>query len=170
MSGFDIILIVSLVAFTVNGTMKGFFAKVLSLAALLGGIIFSARFGRDMALFFNGLTGLGTTICGVVGVAAIFVILFVLAGKLAKAMKKVSILQAWDKIGGALFGLLEGALILSLLLLFLGFFNIPPPGPALEKSFMYKPVKNFAPNVYKTFISSKGSEEYLDKFFFSRGK
>ena len=168
MTGIDVILIVALVAFTVNGFAKGLFAKVLSLAALLGGIVLSAKYGGDAANFLARLIGFGTTICGVIVIAAIFVILFVISGAIAKGLKKVSILQMVDKLGGALFGFLEGALILSLLLVVLGFFKIPSPGPTLNKSFMYGPIRGFAPNVYKTFISKKTSEHYLDKFFFSK--
>lgn len=167
MTGIDVILIISLVAFTVNGFAKGLFSKVLSLAALLGGIVISAKYAGHIADFLGGLLGFGTTICGVIAVAAIFIALFTIAGAISKGLKKVSILAIWDKFGGAVFGFFEGALILSLLLLVLGFFNIPSPGPTLSKSFMYNPVKGFAPNVYKTFISKSASEHYLDRFFFS---
>lgn len=167
MSGIDVILIVSLVAFTISGFSKGLISKVLSLAALLGGIVIAAKYGGDIASFLAALLGFGKTFCGVVAVAGIFILLFVVAGAISKGLGKVPILKIWDKFGGAIFGFLEGALVLSLLLLILGFFNIPSPGPALDKSFMYDPVKNFAPNVYKTFISKKASERYLDKFFFS---
>lgn len=167
MTGIDVILIISLAAFTVHGFTKGLISKLLSLAALFGGIVISAKYGGHAADILANLLGFGKTICGVVAVAAIFVILFVITGMITKGLKKVSILQLWDKFGGAIFGFVEGALILSLLLLVLGFFNIPSPGPALSKSFMYNPVKGFAPNVYKTFISKTASEHYLDKFFFS---
>lgn len=167
MSGIDVILIVSLAAFTVNGFSKGLISKVLSLAALLGGIVLSAKYAGDAATFLGRLLGFGTTLCGVIFVAGLFIALFVISGMISKGLKKVSILQVWDRFGGALFGFLEGALILSLLLLILGFFNIPSPGPSINKSFIYGPLKGFAPNVYKTFISKKDSEHYLDKFFFS---
>ena len=138
-----------------------------SRAALLGGIVISARFAGHIAVFLGGLLGFGTTSCGVIAVAGMFIVLVVIAGTIAEGLKKISIGAIWDKFGGAVFGFLEGALILSLLLLVLGFFDIPSPGPNLNKSFMYNPVKGFAPNVYKTFISKKVSEHYLDKFFFS---
>lgn len=167
MTGIDVILIVSLAAFTVSGFSKGLFSKVLSLAALLGGIVFSAKYGAEATDFLAALLGFGRTICGIIAIAGIFIILFVIAGAISKGLKKVSILQIWDRFGGAIFGFLEGALILSLLLIVLSFFNIPSPGPTLDKSFMYDPLKSFAPNVYKTFISKKASERYLDKFFLS---
>lgn len=167
MTGIDVILIVSLAAFTVSGFSKGLISKVLSLAALLGGIVISAKYGAEATDSLAALLGFGRTICGIIAIAGIFIVLFVIAGAISKGLKKVSILQIWDRVGGALFGFLEGALILSLLLIVLSFFNIPSPGPTLDKSFMYNPLKGFAPSVYKTFISKKASERYLDKFFLS---
>ncbi len=165
MSGFDIILMVALAAFMVNGFTKGLMAKILSLAALVLGILVSARYGRELAQLIMHYTGFGETFCGMIGIAAIFITLFVVASLLSKALKKVAILQIWDRLGGALFGLLEGGLLLSLLLLFLAIFDIPAQGPALEKSFMYEPVKGFAPSLYRIFVAGQTTEKFLNKFF-----
>ncbi len=165
MSAIDIILIVALAAFTVSGFTKGLVAKILSLAALVVGIIVSAKYGKVVANFLVHFTGFSETVCGVIGVVVIFVVLFAVAGILSKGFRKIPIFRIWDKFGGAVFGLLEGALLLSLLLLFLQIFNIPAEGPTLKKSFMYDPLKGFAPNVYEMFVSNKSSERYIDKFF-----
>ncbi|HEY9167418.1 MAG TPA: CvpA family protein [Candidatus Kryptonia bacterium] len=165
-SGFDIILVTALVAFTVNGFAKGLISKVLSLAALLGGVIIAAKYGMDLSQFLSRLVGIGDILSGVICISLIFIVLFVAAGMLARAFKKISIIQIWDKTGGAVFGLVEGALILSLLLLLLAVFDIPAPGPSLDRSFSYKPLKSFAPTLYRSFLS-RSSVEYLDRFFFS---
>ncbi len=167
-SGFDIVLCVGLVAFTINGFAKGLIAKVLSLAALLFGIILAARYGKQIANAIEGVLGFGHTISGIIGVSLLCIVLFTVAALLAKGFRKIAIFNIWDKFGGAVFGFLEGALLLSLLLLILAIFNIPPKGPALKKSIVYQPVKNFAPELYRAFVSSSTSERYLDKFFFFR--
>ncbi len=165
-NGFDIVLCVGLIAFTVNGFARGLIAKVLSLAALLAGIILAARFGKEISIELSRYTGLGRTFSGVIGVSLLFVVLFVIAGLLGKGLRKVAIFKVWDKFGGAVFGFLEGALLLSLLLLILAVFDIPPSGPALDRSIVYKPVKNFAPEIYRAFVANSSTERYLDKFFF----
>jgi len=163
-SGIDIILMIALVAFTVNGFSKGLISKVLSLGALLGGIIISAKFGKQFAAFVARTLGIGDMSSGIIAIACIFVGLFIIASILSRAFKKVAVMQLWDRIGGAVFGFLEGALILSLFLLLLAIFNIPSQGDSINKSFSYKPIKNFAPMLYHSFLS-KSTEEYLDRFF-----
>lgn len=165
MSGFDVILALVLAAFIVSGFTKGLVAKILSLAALVTGIVICAQYGKDIAVFLAGLTGLNEVVSGVVGVAAIFIILFILAKIVTRAFRKISIFRIWDKLGGAVLGFLEGALLLSLLLLFIARLGFQSEGPALGKSYLYQPIKNFAPMVYRTFISREPSNSYFDKFF-----
>ncbi len=164
-SGFDIILIIALIAFAVHGFSKGLFSKLLSLAAIVAGIIIAAKYSKRIALFVGNILGTSEMVSGIIGLVILFAVLFFIAGLLSKGLRKVSILQLLDKFGGAIFGLLEGALLLSLLLLILSIFDIPAPGPSREKSFMYKPVKNFAGVVYKTFIMKSSTEKYIDEFF-----
>ena len=165
MSGFDVILAVVLAAFVLSGFTKGLVSKILSLAALVVGIVICARYGKDIASFLAGLTGLNEVVSGIVGVAAIFIILFIVAKILSRAFRKISIFRIWDKLGGAALGFLEGALLLSLLLLFIARLGFQSEGPALGKSYLYQPLRNFAPMVYRTFISRGPSNSYFDKFF-----
>ncbi len=164
-SGIDIILIIALIAFTVHGFSKGLVSKLLSLVAILGGIIIAAKYSKKIALWVQGIVGGSEMICGIIGIVLLFAILLLIASLLTKLFKTVSILQIWDKFGGAVFGLLEGALMLSILLLILSIFDIPAAGQSLERSFMYKPVKNFAGIVYNTFVSGEATEKSIDNFF-----
>ena len=164
-SGIDIILIVALAAFAMHGFSKGLISKLLSLAALLAGIVIAAKYSKRIALFVGNTLGTGEVVSGIIGLIILFAALFFIAGLLAKGLKKISILQIWDKFGGAIFGVLEGAVLLSLMLLILSVFDIPAPGPSRDKSFMYKPVKNFASVVYETFITKASSEKHIDEFF-----
>jgi membrane protein required for colicin V production len=163
-SGIDIILMIALVAFTVSGFSKGLISKVLSLGALLGGIIFSAKFGKQFAAFIARSVGMGDMSSGLIAIVIIFVGLFIVANILSRAFKKIAVMQVWDRLGGAVFGFLEGTLILSLLLLLLAIFDIPSNVDTINKSFSYKPIKNFAPMLYHSFLS-KSTEEFLDRFF-----
>jgi len=165
-SAIDIILIVALLAFAVHGFSKGLVSKLLSLAALLAGIVIAAKYSKNIAMFVQGIIGASEMVSGIIGVVLLFAVLFFIAGLLSRVFKKVSILQIWDKIGGAVFGALEGAVFLSLLLLILSIFDIPASGPSIERSFMYKPVKNFAGIVYRGFITkSSSTEKNIDDFF-----
>ncbi len=165
MSFIDIILIVVLIAFAMHGFAKGFFRKVFSLLALLIGIYIAAKDSKEIAAFVGRLLDVGEMTSIVIGLVAIFAALFIVASLLAKGFRKVPILQLWDKFGGALFGVLEGALFLSLLLLLLSLFDVPPNGPSLQRSIIYKPLKGFAGQVYEFFTTSRTTEKYINDFF-----
>jgi membrane protein required for colicin V production len=164
-SGIDIILIIALIAFMVHGFSKGFVSKFLSLAAILAGIIIAAKYSKKIALMVQGMVGGSEMTCGIIGIVLLFAILLLTASLLTKMFKHVSIFKLWDKFGGAVFGLLEGALMMSILLLILSVFDIPASGPSLEKSVVYNPVKNFAAVVYRTFVTNGTTEQYIDDFF-----
>ncbi|MCL5034221.1 MAG: CvpA family protein [Bacteroidetes bacterium] len=164
-SALDIILIVVLIAFAMHGFSKGFFSKVFSLLALLAGIYIAAKESKPIASFVGNMLGTGEMVSIIIGLIVVFAALFMVAALLAKGFRKVPILQIWDKLGGAIFGVLEGAMFLSLLFLFLSLFDIPANGPSLKKSFLYQPLKGFAGLVYKTFTTRTSAEKYMDKFF-----
>lgn len=168
MSGIDIILIIALLASTLHGFSKGFVSKFLSLAAILAGIIIAAKYSKKIAVMVQGIVGGSEMIGGIIGIVLLFAILLVVASLLTKMFKSIKILQIWDKFGGAIFGLLEGALMLSILLLFLSIFDIPESGASRDKSFMYKPVKDFAGVVYRTFVTNGSAEKTIDDFFSKR--
>ncbi len=164
-SGIDIILIVVLIAFTMHGFAKGFFSKVFSLIALLAGVYIAATDSNQIATFVGDTLGVGELTSIIIGIAFVFVALFILAAVLAKGFRKIPILQIWDKFGGAIFGVLEGAMFLSLLLLFLSLFDIPAKGPSLNRSFMYQPLKDFAGYVYHEFTTRTPADRYIEEFF-----
>jgi len=164
-SSIDIILIIALLAFVVHGFSKGLVSKLLSLAAILAGIIIAAKYSKMIALMVHGVVGGSEMTCGIIGIVLLFVILLLIASLLTKMFKSIKILQIWDKFGGAVFGLLEGSLMLSILLLILSIFDIPASGTSRDNSFMYRPVKNFAGVIYKTFVSGGATEKTIDDFF-----
>ncbi len=164
-SSLDIILIIAFLAFTVHGFSKGFVSKFLSLAAILAGIIIAAKYSMKIALMVQGIVGGSEMIGGIIGIVLLFMVLLLIASLMTKMFKSIKILQIWDKFGGAIFGLLEGALMLSILLLILSIFDIPASGASRDKSFMYKPTKNFAGVVYRTFVTNGSAEKTIDDFF-----
>ncbi len=164
-STIDIALIVGLLAFALHGFSKGLVSKLLSLAAIVAGIIIAAKYLKEISLWVRGFIGGSEMVSGIVGTVIVFAVLLLIASLLTKLFKSISILQLWDKIGGAIFGLLEGALILSILLLVLSIFNIPAVGPSLDRSFMYDPVRGFASTIYTTFVQQGATDKVIDDFF-----
>jgi membrane protein required for colicin V production len=164
-NGIDIALILGLLAFVVHGFSRGLVNKLLSLGAILAGIIIAAKYSKTIALMTKDVIGASETVCGIIGVALLFLVLFLAASLLTKLFRRMSILELWDKVGGAIFGLFEGSLMLSLLLLLLSIFDIPAAGSSADRSFLYSPLKNFAGEVYRTFATGGSAEKSIDEFF-----
>jgi membrane protein required for colicin V production len=165
MNGVDIALILGFLAFAVHGFSKGLVSKVLSLAALVAGIIVAAKYSKEIAMTVQSTIGGPETACGIIGIVLVFVVLLAVASILKKAFKKLSMFELWDKIGGAVFGVFEGALVLSIFLLILSIFDIPAAGSSASRSFLYQPTKNFAGEVYSTFLENGSTEKWIDDFF-----
>ncbi|MDR0316707.1 MAG: CvpA family protein [Treponema sp.] len=134
----DIIFIALIVIFTVRCALRGLISEVLSMAALVLGLL--------AALFFCGNGGEwirlrfmpGTqTIPEVLAFIALFLIVF-LAIKLVESMLKGIIegvmLGSADRFFGILFGLLEGIIVVSLILFVLYIQPLFDPHPLLENS------------------------------------
>ncbi|MGC8596052.1 MAG: CvpA family protein [Candidatus Kryptoniota bacterium] len=164
-SSIDIVLGIVLLMAAVHGYSKGFFRKLFTLCALLLWIIIAARYSRSIATYISQLTGFSEIVSGIIGLAVVLSALLFFAHIFSRWFAKAKLLRLWDKVGGLIIGSLEGALLLSLLLLLLSLFNIPAKGPSLERSFLYRPVKNFAGSVYKTFTSPGKRGSFIDGLF-----
>lgn len=164
-SSIDIVLGIVLLVGALHGYTKGFFKKLFTLGALLIWIIIAARYSRSIATYVSQLTGFSEIVSGIIGILVILFALLFFAHVFAKWFAKARLLQFWDKIGGLIIGFLESALLTSLLLLLLALFNIPAKGPSLDKSVLYRPVKNFAGSVYKIFTTQGKKESFIDGLF-----
>jgi Colicin V production protein. len=164
-SSVDIVLGIVLLMAAVHGYSKGFFRKLFTLGALLLWIVIAARYSKSISIYISQLTGFSEIVSGIVGLAVVLAALLFFAHVFSRWFAKAKLLRLWDKVGGLVIGLLEGALLTSLLLLLLALFNIPAKGPSLDKSILYKPVKNFASSVYKTFTNKGKRESFIDGLF-----
>lgn len=123
MNWLDIVLIVVLALFILSGLIQGFIRTALALAGLIVGIFLA---GRYYVAFGNWLPIANTNIANIVAFAIIFIAVMVAAVLLAFFLRKIIslIMLGWaDKLLGALFGLVLGALfcgaVLTLLTRFL---------------------------------------------------
>ncbi|MGB2798939.1 MAG: CvpA family protein [Dehalococcoidia bacterium] len=123
MNWLDIVLIVVLALFILSGLIQGFIRTALALAGLIVGIFLA---GRYYVAFGNWLPIANTNIANIVAFAIIFIAVMVAAVLLAFFLRRIIslIMLGWaDKLLGALFGLVLGALfcgaVLTLLTRFL---------------------------------------------------
>jgi len=117
MNWLDIVLIVLLFIPTFMGLRKGLIKTALSFAGLIIGIVLAGRFYDSLSVIF-GFTN-NETLANVLAFVLILAAVYIVALLLAKLLRSIaqSLLIGWvDNLGGAIFGLLSGFLLLGAIL------------------------------------------------------
>ena len=123
----DIIILAVLVLSTLFGLMRGFIREVLSLVCWIAAFWIAWAFGAQVAQLYGGwlddpaariVAGYATCFAGVLVVGA-------LAGWVLRTLVKVSGLGGGDRFLGMLFGLARGLLLVTFVVLMLGFTTAP---------------------------------------------
>ena len=150
----DIIILIPLLLFAWQGYRKGFIVEVATLAALLLGIYFALYFSDYAATLLVKYFTIDEQYLAAVSfiVTFIVVVIAVIAiGKIVQKFIDLLLLGFLNKLAGAVFGLLKGALLISILLVIINYFD---PGQNLikkeqkEQSVFYQPVASIAPWPY----------------------
>ena len=165
MSFIDIILGGLILYGLVKGLMKGIFVEIASLIALIAGIYGAIHFSYFAGDFLStkvdwdekyiNLTAFAITFVGiVVGVS--------LAGRFLTKIADFAALGVLNKILGAAFGALKFAVILGAVLVFFDKTNNTiefVKKETIEKSVLYKPVKDIGAFVFKLVLKDKEEEQ-----------
>lgn len=154
MATIDIVLLIVIGLFGALGKRRGFLSQVVLIAALLLGIWLTIRFSGyvskilisnfDTSAQNTPLWAFGLTFAAVVVGVYFFVHLF-------KGAMHVIRLQWLDKILGLAFGMLKGALLVSVVLALLsqgGVMQKLISRDAMKKSVLYAPVRGLAPRLF----------------------
>ena len=115
----DILIWVILVAFMVKGFTKGLVREVCALVGLVAGAWAAFKYYPFLAEAIRPLIRLPHIASVAISFVLIFVVLgllFYLLGHLLTAVLKIMLLGGVNRIGGIIFGCLEGAFLLSILL------------------------------------------------------
>src|SRR5260370_25891289 len=134
MSGADWIIVALLLLNVVSAAIQGFFAEALSVAGLSVGCIGAAwqypRLGGWLSSFFKS-----EWLVDIFGFLIIFfaiVLLFGIAGRIARWVMKEAGLSGFDRFLGAVLGLLKGGLMVAVILM--GLTAFAPTAKLLEDS------------------------------------
>ena len=117
MSWLDIVIIVVVAIATFWGLRIGITKAVLSLAGLIVGVILAGRYYIPLAEQLTFIPQ--TSIARIVAFAIILIVVMVIAGVLANLLKWAATIMmlGWvNRLGGAVFGLVLGAIFCSALL------------------------------------------------------
>lgn len=171
----DIFIIIPLLIFAWNGYKKGLIVELTTLVALVIGL-YVAFFFSDVAItILNDNFKINQEYIAIIAFFVTFgVVLFLVlaAGKIVEKFIDVLMLGFINKIAGAAFGVLKGALLLSIFIWVLNYFNFSGymfTEESRSKSMFYEPVESIAPTLY-SWLDSKnftfdipGKEEVIDK-------
>jgi len=118
----------------VLAAMHGFFAEALSMAGLVAGYVVAAwqyqRFADWLLTFLN--SELLAEIFGFLLIFFAILIVFSIAGRIARKLMKEAGLSGVDRLLGALLGLVKGALAVAVVLM--GMTAFTPTSSMLERS------------------------------------
>ena len=134
MTAADWVIIAVVVLSVVSAAIQGFFHEAFSMAGLVIGYIVAAwQYQRPAAWLMSFLKS--EWLADVLGFLVIFfavLILFGLAGRIARKLMKAAGLSGFDRFLGALLGVLKGGLLVSVVLMCMTAFT--PTSQLLEKS------------------------------------
>lgn len=154
MNYIDLIIALFLAWFAYKGFTKGLIIELASLAALILGIYAALYFSDVTADFLVTYFKAGKKHLSLVAFVLTFILVVIGVVTLGRILEKfidILLLGFLNKLTGAVFGILKGMLILSLLLMLLAYMGV---GNLLnektrESSLFYEPVESVAPLLYQ---------------------
>ncbi|UCF04447.1 MAG: CvpA family protein [bacterium] len=124
----DIIILIVLVIFFVWGLKRGLIRQVLEIIGIIAAFIGAFYLAHHVAGYLDTKLDLPYQVTLVISAIAIFIgilIVFYFLGLFFQKVTSVTLLGPLDRIGGGLFGVFKGALLISLVLIIL--LHLPLP-------------------------------------------
>jgi len=134
MTAADWLIVAVILATVISAAIDGFFAEALSMAGLIVGYIVAAWRYQHLAEWFMSFLK-NEWLAEIFAFLIIFfaiLILFSLAGRLARKLMKAAGLSGFDRFLGALLGVVKGCLVVAVVLM--GMTAFTPTSKALENS------------------------------------
>lgn len=119
----DYIILGGLAFFLVKGYFKGLINQVMSIAGMISGLIIAWKFYPLVSQFGTDL-GIPETVSMVISFILIYAAVVFIAKFLGKILHKLAkaLFLGWvNRLAGALFGLIEGLLLITILLVLISF-------------------------------------------------
>lgn len=132
----DLVIVVTLVLFTIRGIRNGLIGEVAGIFSLVGGFWAARAWNGDLAAYLTFIEDPSWRI--IASCVLIFIAVMLGIGLIARILKKIvsySFAGWLDKIGGALLGLAKGILLWALLFIVLA--NLFQNAPFLQQSRSY---------------------------------
>lgn len=151
----DLIILIPLLLFAFNGYKKGIIIEITTLAALLLGIYAALFFSDYTANLLTGSFNISKEYLNIIAFVATFIgvlVLVMILGRLLEKVVNLLMLGIVNKLAGAAFGILKGALLLSILIFLINYFDRDATiikQDARKESVLYKNIEPIAPWIYE---------------------
>jgi membrane protein required for colicin V production len=143
----DIFLIGGLALGGFLGYKGGLVKKLFNLLMLVVSVVLAIRFMRPIADFFAEAGVLSETAAGVVAFALIVLVIMVPAMLVYHRFGKSGAGKTAASVVGVILGVLEGAILISFVLLGMKVFDLPEK-ETRQESFLYRPMLNVVPRTF----------------------
>jgi len=148
----DAIIAIPLIFFAFKGFMRGLVIELASLAGLILGIYVSYHFSDITMQYLAMVIHTKPAYQHMIAFAVTFILVLLIVHLIAKLIEKVVDLVALgflNKLAGIVFGILKGALIISVVIFVIDTFSggSLPENKDTNDSVLYKPVAALAPFV-----------------------
>ncbi|MBW7887042.1 MAG: CvpA family protein [Bacteroidetes bacterium] len=111
-------------------------------------LVFATKFSADVSEMLFTPIGVEGKLGFIISFLVIVLAIILTQGIIYRLLIKDAVDNLWNRIGGMLLALVEGALFISVGLILLSIYLKLPSDEAKKDSVLYKPIKNFAPMVY----------------------
>ena len=154
MQTIDIIILICLVPFIVQGFKKGFVYQLTALISVILGIWLSANFSTVVSEYLKPYLEVSDAVLNVISFIVILLVVILVLHLIGKAIEKILklVLLGWaDKLLGLVFSLLKGGLILGLLIVLFNTINVKfglVPEETLDASVLYPPLKEITYSIF----------------------
>ena len=165
----DILLAALLLVFAWNGYRKGLVIEISTLVALILGIFLAYYFSGFVSEKLKEYFTISDQYLEIISFIVVFigVIIFVmLVGKLIEKLIDVLMLGFLNKLAGAIFGILKGALFISIFIFIVGYVSSGHyffKKETRESSILYKPVASVAPVMFSWINPGKFHFDFFEK-------
>ncbi|MCX6136875.1 MAG: CvpA family protein [Ignavibacteriales bacterium] len=170
MNNYDVGILMAFAVFGFFGWRNGLIKKVIAIVCLIGGLILAVKYA--VALSAALVTSLNVPVAIATGAAflAIIVTIMMVQSILYSIFIKRMVEGIWNHIGGMIIGVFEGAIFISAILIFLSLSLQTPSQQVRDESILYKPLKNFAPQMFdRTMTMVPDSRDFYEELLSNTG-
>lgn len=170
MEKFDVAILLALAVFGYFGWRSGLFKKVFALVFLVIAIFIGAMYATAVSSALLSSFKLSEPISAGAAFLIIVIVIMMIQSLLYSMLIKRMVDGIWNHIGGMLVGVFEGALFVSVALIFLNISLQVPSQQVRDDSILYKPLKNLAPQVFdKAMTMIPDSRDFYEEILSNTG-